>query len=100
MYLSPPPTINFKTGEYVLPHNQIKMSFNSLIYYPSMSKLDKIKRSSLTSECGIRSDNFKTMYKDLNRNKENFLDLRDIAASIPNIGIKSIRMIERKLHII
>jgi len=88
MYFSPPPTVDFKTGKYNLPHNQIKMSFNSLAYYPSMSKLDKLKRSSLESEYGIRSDHFKNIYKNLKRNKEFFLDLRDIAASIPNIGIK------------
>lgn len=88
MYFSPPPTVNFKTGKYTLPHNQIKMAFNSLISYPVITKLDKIKRSSLDSELGIRSDHFKNIYNDLKRNKTLFLDLKEIANSIPNIGIK------------
>lgn len=88
MYLSPPPTVDYKTCRYTLPHNKIKMSFNSLTNYPSMTKLDKIKRSNLESELGIRSDQFKNVYKELKRNKEFFLDLRDMANSIPNIGIK------------
>ena len=88
MYLVLPPTINFKTGNYNLPHNDIKMLFNSLIQYPDLSRLDKVKLSDLDTELGIRSDHFKEIYKNKKKNKEFFLDLRTIASSIPNIGVK------------
>lgn len=88
MYFSPPPTVNYINGKYTLPHNEIKMVFNSLTYYPAISKITKIKLSSLDSELGIRSDHFKDIYKDKKINKELFLNLRDIANSIPNIGLK------------
>lgn len=88
VYLSPPPTINYKTGKYQLPHNNVNMSFNSLIHYPSIARLDKIKRSSLESEGGIRSDHFKNYYTNLKKNKEFFMDIREIANSIPNLGVK------------
>ena len=87
-YFSPPTTVNYRTGNYELPNTSIKMCFNSLTHYPSMTKLDKIKRSSLDSELGIRSDHFKHIYVDLKRNKNTFLDLKEIANSIPNIGFK------------
>jgi hypothetical protein len=87
IYYSTPPTVNYKTGKYEVPHNNINMSFNSLTHYPAIAKLDKIKLSSLDSELGIRSDHFKNIFKEKKQNKEFFLDLRDIANSIPDCNI-------------
>ena len=46
------------------------MLFNSLIQYPDLSRLDKVKLSDLDTELGIRSDHFKEIYKNKKKNKE------------------------------
>lgn len=86
-YLSIPDTINFKKLEYNKCNDNLLYIFNSIIYYPNLSNIEKIRKTDIKkylddNDSFIHSDYFKEIYKDKKLNKNFFLDLRNFSNKI------------------